>query len=156
MSQRTLRLRRAGSAYLEALVLLPLFIVILLCALALGRSYEARLLAGQRAREAAWREAGRGCGQPTGSTTERLRALAHDRGRDPLSSLTATFLGAVTLERHAGEATASAPLLGDEARGFRTVTQFACNEVPPAPSQVAGERPDARGMVERLAPRGMP
>jgi hypothetical protein len=156
MPRPTPRLRRAGSAYLEALVLLPLFVVILLCALALGRAYEARLLAGQRAREAAWRETASGCGRPSGSTLERARALVRDAAGEPLSGLTSALFGVVTLERHAGEALATGSLLGADPAAFRTVTQFACNEVPLAPTRIVGESPETRGLVDRLVAGGKP
>ena len=149
MIQRPRRSCSAGSAYVEALVLLPLFVVILLCALALGRSYEARLLSGQRAREAAWRETGSGCDRPAGGTLERARALRFDTGDDAASGLTAAVYGAVTLERHSGEASVTA-LSRNATRSFRTVTQLACNEVPLAESELRSDSAPAWGLVEHL------
>ena len=154
MNQRAPRLPLTGGAYLEALVLLPLFVVILLCTLALGRAYEARLLSGQRARETAWRETASGCGQPVGTTLERAHALTRRPGIDPLSSLTTAFSGAVTLERHAGEATAHAPLLHERTSGFRTLTQLACNEPPLLTHPLRGDSAAMRGIVEQLIGRG--
>ncbi|MET0285001.1 MAG: TadE family protein [Polyangiales bacterium] len=70
--------RRQGVIYVEALVVVPLLTALFAGALYIGRAYDARIAAGQRAREQAWREAMPGCVRelsPDDALLSELRAV---------------------------------------------------------------------------------
>jgi hypothetical protein len=53
--------RRAGTVYVEALVVVPLLVALFGGTLWVGRRYDARIVEGQHARSDAWRRALPGC-----------------------------------------------------------------------------------------------
>lgn len=132
-SRRTPTPRRQGGAYVEALVVLPLFALVCAAVLLVGRGYDALVSAEQNARSAAWSDAMSGCAQPHASEAIRreLRAVSQ-RGAEA-STTTRGVVDALRAGLAHGlgeaEAEASAPApLGP--RSVRRSIRLACNERP--------------------------
>ncbi len=67
--------RRAGVIYVEALIVVPLLVALMMGTLYVGRSYDARIVAGQRAREHAWSAALPGCARVLVADDELLPSM---------------------------------------------------------------------------------
>jgi hypothetical protein len=120
------RKRRAGVAYIEALAVSSLFVLLLACALRFERASRARLTTERGLRTAAWTQALRGCARTDRELIETAQALA---GLPPLAA-------ADRLRQAASSSAVSAP----PGRG----QSVACNE----PRQAA--RWIAHGDVEHF------
>jgi hypothetical protein len=123
-----------GSAFIEALAVMLLFSSLFGCAAMFGQSYAARILSGQRARAAAWRQTAEGCDERQRNLLQAADAMAD--APDPRHAQALLRALDQTLPRSEPEpstGTWSGLLPWDSSKRpatLRTQTLFSCNELP--------------------------
>jgi hypothetical protein len=150
--RRSARRSRRGAALVEALVVIPTFIILFASILFIGSLYRAKLRAMRLSREGAWSYAMADCGEPGDAMTTRYtrgaevpaagvhdegraepdgadlgEATAHTRGA-PQSSMASKSFGSA--EATATTEVAASGAIGGFSRQMRSRTRVMCNEAP--------------------------
>jgi hypothetical protein len=125
------RQRQEGSALIQAIIVGLVMLVTLCCVLMFARAYDAKVMAGVLARDAAWATGLDGCPADLRDNAGETAALAENPDQGIAADLVNAFFKLSPATQNPGDTSAQAPrLLGGEVIGFQTVTQFACNEEP--------------------------
>jgi hypothetical protein len=78
MRAQTRARRQQGSAYVQALVVALMMMVVFACAIMFGHAYDAKIVTGQTARAAAWTQGGKGCGGKKTKVADDARPIASE------------------------------------------------------------------------------